>query len=413
MNRIPSAIAERLALAAALVSLAVMAVLIATSPARRVYDERWHLRYSEMIRDSGWIHTMSATTSDHSSGVGPVYPAMHLAASPATGLKAPAVRWVNYLCLLAVIAILARTFPAESRQRALVGAASILAVPFVWPTVGMALTELPALVPFSLFVLCMLRAVGVPADQPSARSYQWALAAGVFLGLAVLARQTYLAVTPALPMLLVLAPRKWGIVLTSLVVATLVCGWLFIVWGGLIPPYADYHTTTIDPKRVVLSLGYIAAATVFINPKWLWPRSLKSFLISLAVSTVVAVLIFDFTELPAEGLFARFGDLGLPMSIATRIAMTVVGFLWAWVAAQRAWEDRRDVGRVFLYLILFALVAAPAMGFSFSSRYVVAAVGVLPLVIGFPPLTDRWLPARMLLGSAAGALALLRYYKVG
>jgi hypothetical protein len=100
------------------------------------------------------------------------------------------------------------------------------------------------------------------------------------------------------------------------------------------------------------------------------------------------------------------------MAIAARIAMTVVGLVCVWIAAHRAWYERRDIVRVFLYLTLFALVAAPAKGFTFSSRYVVGALGVLLLVTGLPPRTDRWLPVRMALGTAAGALALLRYYQV-
>ena len=406
-----SANADRLAFAAAILCLLIMAVIIATSPAERVTDERWHLRYTEQLRDTGWLKTMTAATSDHSSSVGPIYPGIHLAISPLTKLQPPGVRWVNYVCLLLSIVVIARSLVGDwDRRRALVVAASIISVPYLWPSVGVAFTEMPAFLPFSLFVLAMIRALALPDTDPPARAYKWAALAGLALGVAILARQTYLASLPPLFAMLVFAPRKWKLALICAVVTGLVCGWLFVLWRGLLPPYLHFRDTQMHPSRVVLALSYIAAATLFLRPEWFRFGSWKAQLVMLAGATAIAIFLFDYTQLPAQGVFRRFGELGLPMSIATRIAMMVFGFLWAVVAARRAWAERHDPVRVFLYISLFALVAAPAKGFDFASRYVVGALGVLLLVV-VPSSIDRWLSLRILAGSALGALSLLRYYR--
>ena len=399
---------ERLSLAAAVLSLVAMAILIATSPARRVYDERWHLRYAEHVARNGWIATMTAPTSNHGSAVGPVYPALHIGASAITGFKPPAVRWISYLCLLGVIVTIARSVPELKPSRALTGAASLLAVPFLWPTAGMALTEMPALVPFAMFVLVMLRLMRTSEPQ-SRMDYVLAAAAGVLLGFTILGRQTYLVVILAIAALCFFAPAKWRLLATCLIVAALVCGWLFVVWRGLVPPYALRYDTRLDPRRIVLSLGYIATATLFINPAWMRPPSVRPLLIPVLAATAISMLFADYAFLPGRTLFPRLGAAALPFAVIIRIAMTMLGFVWLWMALTRAWEERRDPARLFLYLTLFALVAGPAKGFEFSSRYLVGALGVLLLVIGLPRL-DLWLPLRIVAGSTAGAASLLRYY---
>jgi hypothetical protein len=312
-----------------------------------------------------------------------------------------------------VIATLARTLPGSDRRLGLIGASSILAVPFLWPTAGMALTEIPAMIFFSLGVLWMVRVIQVPEAEVSRRTYVWAVIAGVLLGTSILARQTYLVAVPAIPLLTLVAPRRWKLWLTATVTTILVCGWLFIVWGGLIPPYQHYLPTPISPLRLLLSLSYIAAATLFLNPTWLRPSSVKELLLLLGLGAIVALLVFDYTDAPAQSVLRTLGGWMMPVGLGILALMTALAFLWGWTAARRALQERHDVLRVFLFLVLFALVAAPAKGYFFSSRYVVGGLGVLVLVLDLPRVWDRWLGLRILAGSLAGAISLLSYYRLG
>jgi hypothetical protein len=377
-----------------------------------VYDERYYLKFAEHVQTAGFREALTSRVNEHSSAVGPVYPALHLAVSRVTRIQPPAVRWVNFVGLLIVIAMLAHSLKSLGRSSSVVAAGSILAVPFLWASVGLALTELPALCIYTVFVYAILRLLRLPIDKPDRDAHLQAVVAGAILGLTILARQTYLVGVPAIAALVLVRPRQWTLWVTVLCVTALVSGWLFVLWGGLIPPSLQYQTSNISIGRGVLSLAYIAAATLLIDPRWLLPRSPKVLIGLIAAGAMFALLYFDWTDAPAQSMLRRLGGWMLPAGYCILVAMTSLAFVWLWNTAQRAWEDRADAQRVFLFLSLFALVAAPANGFVFSSRYVVGALGALVLVLDVPRPENPWLGLRILAGSAIGAISLLSYYRL-
>ena len=406
--------AQRVTAVIVIMSVLLLAGLIGTSTHTRVYDERWYLNYAEAVRDVGWYHAMTDKDNNHGSSVGPVYPAIHLAVSPLTKIQPPGARWVNFVCFLLVIVAVSRTLPGAVRPHALVGASSLLAVPFVWPTAGLALTEMPAMVFFSFTVLVMVKLIQESEAQVTPRSYGLAVVAGVLLGITILARQTYLVGVIAMLLLTVVAPHRWKLWLIAAATTMAVCTWLFVLWGGLIPPYQQYRPTPVSAVRLLQSLSYIAVATLFLDPKWLKPTNVRTALALIGVGAVISLLVFDFPDAPAQALIGRLGEPWTALAgMGILTAMTSLGVLWAWTAARRALADRRDVTRVFLFLLLFALVAAPAKGYIFSSRYVVAAVGILVLVLDLPRRWDGWLGVRIAVGSLLGAVSLLGYYRLG
>ena len=72
-------------------------------------------------------------------------------------------------------------------------AAMLPAVPRIWPTSGMALTELPAMALAAQSVLATVEAV---AAQTPRRAWRWWMLGGVATGLANLGRQIYLPAPP-------------------------------------------------------------------------------------------------------------------------------------------------------------------------------------------------------------------------
>jgi hypothetical protein len=404
--------ATRLPLLAGLAALALLALMIATNPSKVVYDEPYHLDLAKSILASGWCAAL--TSPNNESAAGPLYPAIHIAVSPLTAFQAPAIRWVNFICLCLVIVTLAKTKQREPFFPFWIPALSILSVPYLWPATGMALTELPALLAFTLFVFALIKILRMPDEEVSVGSFGWAGVAGLALGLSILGRQTYLAVIPAVAALFLAAPKKWMLWLVCLAVAAGSCSWLFILWHGLVPPSQHHVASGIRLDFGVLSVSYVAAATLFLSPQWLKIRNVKVALLGSAFLGVgLALLSRDYANPPAKSLLLKiFGNQwGLLVGFCIGALLTAAAVVWVWNTLMIAWQERHEPIRVFLFLNLFALVAAPVMvSHLFSSRYVVGLLGVLVLVVGASQTSGFWLALRISIGSLAGAASLWTYF---
>ena len=400
-----------IALSTATACLALLVTMIATSPSRLCYDEVvYQHEQVQMVRKAGWRATL---TAPNEISVGPLYAAVQLAFSPLTGLQAPAIRWINLVCFAAVLLLIAREAQTPLPVAAL-ASTTLLAVPFLWPAVGMALTEMPALLFFTIFIFFFLKLIDSGVTS-SVETLAWSIAAGLCLGVAILGRQTYLAAMPVVLAMMFWVPGKWPVVLICSVTALAACGWLFLSWGGLAPP-AWYHRHSPAPFSLtngMLSLSYAAAATLFLNPQWMKPRSRAAWIGCCMLGIAFAVFGRDYSNPPAKSLLIRaLGDrTGLMIGFVIGCALAIFGAIWAWNTFATAWQTRKNPRRIFLLLTLVALVLTPIkITHQFSSRYVVGLLGVLFLFVGAPrELQGAW-AARMLTGSMVGAAILWTYF---
>jgi hypothetical protein len=405
-----SGAAQKRSLWVTLGALLVLVLSISFSPPDYRYDETFHQDLAERMQDVGLIGALNSP--DNQSAAGPLYPVVHLAFSPLTSLKAPWIRWVNVLCLLVTMGFVAASVPLATRQGALLVGLSLLAIPFLYPAAGMALTELPALAAFSIFVWAIL--VILRDDRPSAnpKSLCMALVAGMALGIAILGRQTYLIVLPAFLPLYFLTPRKallWSIALGLSAALTV---WLFVTWKGLVPPSQQHVGGGIRWENGILSLGYVAVATLFLNPVWLKPENLKTWAVVLGSGCVVAVLTRDYQHPPAHTLLVRlFGEAGgLAVGFGIGAVMTAAALGILWKLCVLLLDLRHNPEGLFLICLLLALILAPMkVSHLFSSRYVVGLVGVLVLVMP-SAVNTRWFPWQMILGCSVGLAVLQTYY---
>jgi hypothetical protein len=402
----------RLPLVAGAAALALLALMIGTSPSKLCYDEPPHLDLAKSVVASGWRAAL--TSPDNQSAAGPLYTAIHIAASPLTGFHAPAIRWVNLICLALVMITVSRTDQRKPARPDWIPAVSMLSVPFLWPAAGTAVTELPALAAFAFFVYAMLHLLRVPDERASAWPFGWAALAGLALGLSILGRQTYLVVLPVVVGLFFAAPRKWLLWLVCLAVAISCCAWLFVLWHGLVPPRNQHYVDAgLRFDYGVLSVSYVAAATLFVSPRWLKIRNWKVALGLLFVGIALAVFTRDFAKPPAKSLLLTIfgGRWGLRVGFCIGVLFTSVAVVWVWNTLVIAWRERRDTGRAFLFLSLFALVAAPMkISHQFSSLYVVGLLSLLPLVLRDPQASVYWCALRIGFGSLAGAALLWIYF---
>jgi hypothetical protein len=393
----------------ALVAFTVLAISIATSPPHYCYDEVYHLGLTSSVLTQGWKSAL--LSPENASAAGPLYPALHLALSPVTRLRAPEVRWVNFVCLLLVVLMISTAIPAKNTWERIAQASSLLAVPFLWPACGLALTELPALVVFTGFVL--LFQIALRSETISTKSVSYSALSGLLLGAAILGRQTYLVAIPAVLLVIFFDTKRTVVVSVCVVVAVLSSGWLFWFFGGLVPPSLRQVESGISVTNGIKSLSYVAAATLFINPRWLLPSKRKVIVVCAVIGGIMSWLMRHAELAPAKTLAIRMlGDrFGPLLSLTVGAIMIALGLVWAWQSLRLAWERRDNVEQVFLFMLLFFLVAVPMkVSHLFSSRYVVGLLGVL--IVLMLPLNQRrafW-TLRMVLGVVIGAATLKIYY---
>ena len=402
---------QRFALAAGFGAFCLMGLMIAVSPLKLCYDERYHISLVQSVQTQGWRAAL--TSPDNPSAAGPLYPAIHLITAWATKLKAPAIRAVNYLLLAIIIIVVARTVKTDSGKLDWWAGLSVLSVPFLWPSAGLALTEIPALAAFTLFVSSINRILQLPDESSVSVRFAWSGIAGLFLGLSILGRQTYLIVLPAVAVLFFVARKKWALWMLCLCVASGVCGWIFALWGGLVPPSQQFVNSGLCIKHGALSLSYVAVASLFLRPKCLKPQSFTIGLLAIVAGMLLALLSRDYAAPPAKSLLLQlFGeDAGLLIGFSIGSTFMVLGVLWGWNVVLSAWGQRREPFRVFLFLALFGLVAAPAkISHEFSSRYVVGLLTVLVFVVQGSGSSRTSYAMRVTLGSLVGALTLSTYY---
>lgn len=402
----------RLDFLAATGCLLALAAIIAISPPQLKYDERNHIGLTQLVAKSGWCDAL--TSPDNHSAAGPLYSAIHLGLCPVTKLQAPAIRWVNFCCFIGIVLLLTSYRPTVSLEERLVSGLSLLAIPFLWPAVGMALTELPALLFFTCFVLLFLKLIDSD-DVLNPKVFGVAFAAGFCLGIAILGRQTYLVIVPISLLMMFWLGRKWLAALLCSIIALAISGWLFVLWHGLAPQqYYWVAQSSLSFRYLLLSLSYAAVATLFLNPLWVLRQRDKSWLACAFCGIAFAYFTQNYEDPPAKSLLVHlFGmQVGMWIGFVIRCALGAIGLIWAWTVLKAFWREWHDPTRAFLLLSLGALVLAPMkMTAQFSSRYIVGCLGVLLLVTDSPREFGGYRAVRMFVGSFAGISILWTYFQ--
>lgn len=400
----------RLGLLVLAIVLGALALMIASSPVRLCSDEVFHLKATHLIDQLGLKAGLNSP--ENPSSPGPLFSAIQLLAAPLTHLQPPAVRYINWFCLVVVISITAFQLHRNQAASPLFAAGLLLAVPLLWTPAGLALTELPALVAFALFLLLFQQ--GLEKPETSLR-YGLLLgsAAGVALGVAILGRQTYLVVLPCLALVAFLHRRHWVLILSCIVTCLLACGWLFWIWHGLIPPGQVNVDTGLRYDHAVMGITYMGMAALFISPRFLRPTSRMEAVLGFGMACLLVVLVFVKTEPPARTLLISiFGEAGSKWAgLVIRALMGWIGTQWLIATVKTGWATRTVPWRLFLVLILIVFACSPAkISIQFSSRYVVGGLGALCLLCAQREQATIFSIARLLLGASIGAAILRTYY---
>jgi len=393
-------------------SILLLFVMIAKSPSQLRYDEPYHLDLAKSIESNGLRDGLLDPRNQ--SAAGPLYAGIHYVLKHITNQRAPDIRWVNAFLLVTAIVFLAFTKSQAGSETSTIScpALAVMGVPFLWPSAGMALTEVPALTFFCAFLFIIRKLFSTKSSGSRfAETLSFAIAAGILLGLAILGRQTYLVVIPVLFLLFLAGPvRPW---LVGIIVAFtfLVSAWIFWIWGGLVPPSQAKVNEGLHWEHGLFSLAYVATGTAVLSPRWLLPKNRRLLFPIGLLGACLAALSREYGEPPAKSLLIHFfgPDAGLAVGFLVFACMGAFGLYWLINTCMQLWQRREDSFQVFCGLILLALVLAPVkISHLFSSRYVVGLLGVLLIVL--QPSPSKFLAARILVGSLVGAVTLYLYY---
>lgn len=231
-----------------------LCALVAGSPHHPVYDEQWFLDTLDLLNRQGLSLSF---LREFPGAAGPTFTLVFAAVDRLFGLGFPWLRFTNIALLAAAAALIWRILVATSERSAAAApappssallAASLTTLPTVGVSAGMALTEMPALffIMVSVFLLTLAR-------EPNAKAPAWlaAIGCGAAIAVAVLGRQNYLVMLPALTLAFGWPPawrrHDWLRIAVIGAVVALIAGPVFIVWGGLIPPKSAWSGDGFSP----------------------------------------------------------------------------------------------------------------------------------------------------------------------
>ncbi len=386
--------------------LLLMMVMIACSPRQLKYDERYHVGLASMIHEHGWLNGL--TSPQNQSAAGPLFPAIHNGLYFATSLEAPSIRWVNFVILIGILVVIYKTMSA-TRPFAEQITLSLLGIPFIWPSTVMALTELPALLAFSLSYYCLN--LHLSGTKSTNELFLMPVIAGLFFGISILGRQTFLILIPVFGLVGICYRERMIDLFVFLFITLTTCVWVFVIWRGLVPESQAHTGNGINLKHGLMGLSYVGVASFIINPHAFFCLSKKVLFASFLVSLPCALIIASPDSIP-------FGTLstGLAsstnrqvMSVAFWSVIFLFGIAWIMLLMKSFLRERRNLCKTLNTLIVLALAVAPfKVTHGFSSRYVVGTVGAE--AVRSESFSPSYLQlAILLVCSAAGAWSAFSY----
>ncbi len=401
-------------------ALITLSITTAFSPRDLINDEELHLRGAFMLANvddstltrnagpgSGLGEMLAAPLP---TAPGPLYPVLHAMLYPLTGLAPPGIRYVNLGLLVSSLVAMAFGLRRWQARHPWLLAAMMLCVPMVWATAGVALTEIPALAMAALGLAVTAWATTL-AEGKRLSCYLGFGLAGVFAGLAILGRQTYLSVIPAFAVGAVVSKRwRWPAIVGGLLTLLIPLP-VFVIWGGLTRESQAGVGGGVSIEHGVLAFAYLALVLGLLAPRFFMEGGYWS-LAAAAVGLLVNVAWLHFDWRASEGISAflpgLFGDY-YSLIIGSFFIAAFAGLVVA--AAINFWTRRSD-GLFVLGLGLTVSGTATAFGIvhAFFPRYVMAGFPFLLLVAQPYFISGRWAVGRFVAGGVLSAVSLGSYY---
>ena len=406
--------------AISIAALIFLIVITAVNPNPPLFDEIFYFKNMALFEKHGLSKKFLLEIYEQAPG--PLYQIVHTVLKPVTNLKVPGIRLVNVVFFLLVIVNLFYIlrwvgYKAEPR---LILSLNLVAVPVVWQTAGMALSEMPAMffATFSMVLICRTFSL----KDKKLFSAGLGLLAGISLGLSILGRSPFLLIIPASVILIFNPFGKEKISVPPMVYvffivgAILTCFPVFFVWKGMVPPHVATKVAkgALKPWHGILAFAYTSIITLIVNPKWLRINRKTIFWLTGAYIVLLTANYF--------WLHLKYHPLTIFLSkILPEVVMSIYPHLISPVLmlfaglfmvrlGQKLWEERNN--RFYLFIgISLALILISCINIKhlFSSRYVAQAAPFIVLIISENDSPTKGKIVRTLIGISIGYISLSTY----
>ena len=392
--------------------LLFLLVYILAATKSLTYDEPYYLSNIELIRQYGWGRDFIAQLK---GPAGPLYAYLHAIIEPITGQIPVNVRLVNVILAALIIYFLYKLINHLNGKGYV--AFLFMAIPMSYPTVGMALTEIPAMFAFSLsiFILDGLYKKG----SFSISDCILGLISGGLFSLAISGRQPYLlSLAPfALIFFSKLPVNRKKLTAIFLASALAYPFYLFSIWGGLTPKTGGEIANTggFSLTNFMLSLGYASILMALLAPDF-FIRLSKRNLVLYSLFFALTLVVFKYTGshfaplhnqmqgLLSDRLFSLY-------QITCPSLLALIGIYFLHSCWSRMLEKRENVVFIVCLLMLLAILfSCIKVTHQFSSRYVFQAAPLFLIVASFY-IGDRLIhKLPWVIGLIIGIISITAYY---
>jgi hypothetical protein len=392
--------------------VAFLLLAVAASRMKVIYlqhDEQWHLNTAVTLRAEGMTRKYLL---EHPGGPGPLYAVIHTAFAPLTGLERPGIRLVNMALFVLTVAAAAVLYRRQGLGHPLASAWHMMAAPMMYGAVGGALTDVPSLLFFVAHLPLLLAAVSA-ADAPDgaarARSVGLAVLAGLLYGVAVVGRQQFLAALVAVPILGLGSRRAWPALAAFVASGLAIPVPLFVLWGGLVPPAAQFVSHGISVTYGMLSFSYAGAVYSIYDPRFF----LRLRGLAIIAASILVHLALDIREVvpSSTGALRVLPEWLIPYFIPATCGFLIgLGICFLIELAETALAYRHDREMLFLLAVAFFLLLTPLkINHLFSSRYVIPALPMILLIAERRCPDTPWKVLRMAAACAFGLTTFARF----
>jgi hypothetical protein len=372
------------------------------------YDEPWYLENVSLLKEAGFSSDFLLRLK---GPAGPLYALVHWTLFPLTNLEVVPTRMVNIvfsLCIVLFIYLLIGALNPEKKSTSYL----FFAIPMAYPTIGLALTEIPAM--FFLTASLLLLVYGL--HDRSWRRYLLMVASGFLFSLAVIGRQPYLLVLVSVVLFFLVYERNH---LTEMFIVSffsvLIPAFVFFTWKGLVPKIGDVATQkAAEINYLFFALGY-GFITLFTDYRLIIiPKSRFFIIYIMALAGLVLVCYFagiSFTPLSTimKTLLPAFLFTFYGFFMAGLLMFSGLYFLYSYF--WRIYERREEKYFVFFSMaLLLVVISSVKVTHQFSSRYVFQAAPFFVLLSSFNKgQQDRVQVLFSVVGTILGIGSLLSY----
>jgi len=407
-------------------------LLLALSPGRYIYDEIYYYLYPVKLIESGFN---SQFVHDLHAPPGPLNALAHSIFYPLWEVNPIGMRFATFAMFLSAGLVLGRLTKALAPQWSCPAMACLMAIPFGGVTYLLALTEIPAMLClvagltllFSTFPSTREASTQPDATPPPGESIRWlyAIGSGVLLGLSVWGRQNYLMVGVALLIWFTMQNAKWKTAPRFTIVLgifAVMSGWLFWVWGGLVPPAVAHvaETSRAQPGALTIAglnfnfglraFGYTGVIFLLLFPRYFnW--SVKAIGAVALVSLTLVLLFPELRFLPSRYVIEALlsPELAEYAAVLMGSSFAFLGLFLIWSTLVQLWNRRNEAVFWFFTSAWACIVASNVkVGHQFSSRYVFVAVPFILLSGFLTTKPGKWLPARLAVGMLVSVALVLK-----